>query len=141
MADKTYVSDYDGTMVRTTDNRYVSVYKDGPVPSNADPGHVKILLDRKMIHEGKPTGGVTAVGDPDSPPFTPPPSGSSAPRQSSYDGTSAPAKSGSKGAWLDWASKVEGVAPDSDEAKSLGEMTRDELADTYADRTPAPAGA
>lgn len=133
MAD-TLISAYDGTLVKVGD-RLRRVDKGGAVPPGADKDHVKLLVGRGMLVKGEPVGGVQS--DPDAPPPFTPPAGGATSRQSSYDGTSAPAKSGSKADWLDWALKVEGVAADSDEGKALDAKNRDELAEAYADKTPA----
>jgi hypothetical protein len=71
MPDTTYVSDYDGTMVRTDDGRFVTVYKGGALPSNADPDHVKVLLDREMVHAGEPAAGIDFDPEQVAPPFPP----------------------------------------------------------------------
>lgn len=139
MADKTLISNYDGTLVKVGD-RLRRVDKGAAVPAGADVDHVKLLLDRGMVSKGEPVGGIDV--DPDAaPPFTVPAGDTGGGRSSSYDGTAAPSKSGSKADWFDWACRVEGVTADSDEGKVLDAMTRNQLADLYADRTPAPAGA
>jgi hypothetical protein len=136
MADnETLISFYDGVTVRVGGS-FQRVDRGGAVPAGADPDHVKLLVDRKLVGKGKPVGGVAFD------PHVPPPFvGVEETRSagSGYDGTSAPAKSGSKADWLAWAVKVEGVAMDSPEGEALAARTRDELAATYAERQPAPA--
>jgi hypothetical protein len=100
MAEKTYVVTAACAVVYNADrSAAVTVQRGGKVPPGSDPEHVKLLLDRGLIAEGEATGGLDV--DPDAaPPF---PAPAAAQRSSSYDGTSAPAKSASKADWVDWA--------------------------------------
>src|SRR4051794_8045712 len=98
MASKTYVVTAPSALVYLEGRKNaVTIDEGGALPADADPEHVKLLVDRGLVEEGDPVGGVEF--DPTlAPPFPLPPgsgSGSSS-RSSSYDGTSAPSKSGSK---------------------------------------------
>lgn len=69
MADKTYVSRYDGTMVKVG-NRYQTVNKGAAVPDGADADHVAVLAERGMVAEGEPAAGFI-LDDDAQPPFDP----------------------------------------------------------------------
>jgi hypothetical protein len=69
MADKTYVVTAACAVVYNTDHsQAVTVQRGGAVPADADPDHVQHLLDRGMIAEGEPAGGLAAAED-ERPPF------------------------------------------------------------------------
>lgn len=56
MADKQLISQYDGTHVKVGD-RFVRIDKGVAVPSGADEDHLAVLVERKMLAEGKPVAG------------------------------------------------------------------------------------
>lgn len=71
MADKTYVVTAASALVYTVDGPAATLDRGAAVPANADPERVKLLLDRGIIAEGEPEGGVAS--DPDAaPPFKAP---------------------------------------------------------------------
>lgn len=83
MADKTYVSQYDGTMVRVGQS-YVTVPKGAAVPDGADEEHVAVLVERGMVAEGEPVAGFV-LDDDAQPPFQPPAEEKSSRRSAAKD--------------------------------------------------------
>lgn len=71
MADKvSYVSCYDGTMVRVGQS-FVTVPRGAAVPPGTDEGHLAVLIERGMVAEGEPVSGFV-LDDDAQPPFEPP---------------------------------------------------------------------
>lgn len=73
MADKTYVTTVAGVRVYNSDRSQVVdlLQRGATVPADADPEHLKMLLDRGLVAEGESTGGLDVDADA-APPFTAP---------------------------------------------------------------------
>lgn len=71
MAGKSYVVTAACAVLYNEDrSAAVTVARGGQVPAGTDPAHIELLLERGMIAEGEPVGGVES--DPDAaPPFVP----------------------------------------------------------------------
>lgn len=89
MADKTLVSQYDGTTVKVGDT-FRRYDKGAVVPPEADADHVKVLVDRGMLAEGEAVAGATGV-DPDVPPPFPLPDEADQPDKAAGRSRRAPA--------------------------------------------------
>lgn len=69
MAEKTYrVKSACAVIYNTDRSAAVTVNRGGLVPKDADPEHIALLLDRGMIEEGDPAGGLDVDADA-APPF------------------------------------------------------------------------
>lgn len=122
MADKTLISQYDGTHVKVGD-ALVRVDRGGAVPPGADPDHVQVLIDRGMVKEGKVVGGVTGAPDPETPPPFPLPASS---QSGSSDEDGAPAGNASRDEWAAFALTQDGVSED-----DVKDLSRDELRERF----------